>query len=391
MGFDPELRDPGKRSDFKKARRLAETFIHRLNPAIHYLCQKMEFLLLKNFDTAWRVLLRVDESKTFLNAVGGDEFKCEVRLRFEQAVRKRAEIAYNRCSADLQHEVQKLLPYSEQCAAATGMAFAFPEASSTVFKTQEDYRSIIKDHLAKIQFVEGLSVSFQKGIEEGIRTVSNYGSIDPLFFSGLEIAKCALNPVIAHNSKRVSGQDNVLREDQDERTLGFAACLYAHFLPRFIATVDSRMRSDVWACVKDAGLVGELESHMEDSEIIKSAKLKAEKIRHKGRALQERKMQITKILTDLMGIVGTIPSTPHPEPSRSSSYDEEYGNKHEGGVSVAGPGEDMYSNQEVEPDYGYNEPHQVTTAKALPTRSHHSTRTRTSATRTRTRRRVSMV
>jgi GTPase SAR1 family protein len=396
MGFDPELRDPTERSDFKKARRLAETFIHRLNPAIHYLCQKMEFLLLKNFDTAWRVLLRVDESKTFLNAVGGEEFKTEVRLKFEQAVRKRAEIAYDRCSTDLHREVQKLLPYSDQCAAATGMAFAYPEASRTVLKTQENYRSIIKEHLAKIQFVEGLSVSFQKGIEEGIRTVSNYGSIDPLFFSGLEIAKCALNPVIANDFKRVSGQDNVLREDQDERTLGFLACLYAHFLPRFIATVDSRMRCDVWACVKDSGLVGELESHMGDSEIIKSAKLKAEKIRHKGRALQERKMQINKILTDLMGIVEIIPSTPHPAPSRSTgvctegnvgSYDEEYGNNHEGGISVAGPGEEMYGKQEAEPDYGYNEPHQVTTAKALPTR----TRTRTAGTRTRPRRRSSMV
>jgi GTPase SAR1 family protein len=389
MGFDPELRDPTERSDFKKARRFAETFIHRLNPAIHYLCQKMEFLLLKNFDTAWRVLLRVDESKTFLNAVGGEEFKTEVRLKFEQAVRKRAEIAYDRCSTDLHREVQKLLPYSDQCAAATGMAFAYPEAARIVIKTQENYRSIIKEHLAKIQFVEGLSVSFQKGIEEGIRTVSNYGSIDPLFFSGLEIAKCALNPVIAHNFKRVSGQDKVLREDQDERTLGFVACLYAHFLPRFIATVDSRMRSDIWGCVKDAGLVGELESHMEDSETIKSTKVKTEKIRHKGRALQERKMHINKILTDLMGIVEIIPSTPHPVCTEgdAGSCDEEYGNNHEGGVSVAGPGEEMYGKQEAEPDYGYNEPHQVTTAKALPTR----TRTRTSGTRTRARRRYSMM
>ena len=86
---------------------------------------------------------------------------------------------------------------------------------------------------------------------------------------------------------------------------------------------------------------------------------------------------------------------PNPTPSSWSnrvytegSYGEEYGNNHESGISVAGPGEEMYgTKQEAEPDYGYNEPHQVSTAKAQPTRS----RTRTSGIRTRPRRRSSMV
>jgi hypothetical protein len=109
IGLDPEMQDSG-RGDFKTAKRLAEIYIQRLAPAVHYLCQKMEFLLLKNFDTAWRVLLRFDESKTFTGeAVGGEEFKTEVRLQFQQAVRKRAGIAYDRCFSDLHHGLQKLV------------------------------------------------------------------------------------------------------------------------------------------------------------------------------------------------------------------------------------------------------------------------------------------
>jgi hypothetical protein len=50
LGTDPELSDPYK-GDFKKAKRLAEIHIVRLVPALHYLCQKMEYLLQVNFET----------------------------------------------------------------------------------------------------------------------------------------------------------------------------------------------------------------------------------------------------------------------------------------------------------------------------------------------------
>jgi len=126
------LSDPYK-GDFKKAKRLAEVYIVRLVPALHYLVQKMEYLLLVNFDTAWRVLLRSKEQRNVVEAVSGgdtDSFQQEVRSCFRDAIRKRAAIAYDRCFSDLENELLKLMPYQRDSAPVTGMMFAFPDSES---------------------------------------------------------------------------------------------------------------------------------------------------------------------------------------------------------------------------------------------------------------------
>ena len=50
VGTNTEIKDPN-RHDFLKATRLMEVYVMRLVPALQYLCQKLEFLLLKNYDS----------------------------------------------------------------------------------------------------------------------------------------------------------------------------------------------------------------------------------------------------------------------------------------------------------------------------------------------------
>eukprot|EP00957_Ditylum_brightwellii_P051568 3910744-Ditylum_brightwellii.AAC.1 len=67
VGIDPEINTS---NEVKKAKRLAEIYIGRLIPALQYLCQKMEFILLNIFDTAWHSLMRKDYYANIASAVG---------------------------------------------------------------------------------------------------------------------------------------------------------------------------------------------------------------------------------------------------------------------------------------------------------------------------------
>jgi hypothetical protein len=82
--------------------------------------------------------------------------------------------------------LQKLLPYSEERAAVTGMLFAYVDASQNVLKAQEDYRSIMKSHL-KITFFDGFPEPFLKGVEDGIEVFCDCGSVDPSYLLGYRL------------------------------------------------------------------------------------------------------------------------------------------------------------------------------------------------------------
>jgi len=328
VGIDPEMSNP-KLFDFKKVKRLAQIYAHRINPAVHYLCQKLEFLLHKNFDTAWRSLLRTRKHKMLLEAVGEKSLKAEFRRHFQHAIRKKAAIAYGKCFSDLQHEVHKLAPYSMDRPAVTGMLFAFSGIAEDMIKTKKKYHEAVKQEIRSI-FPENFPTTVLVGIETGIDLLSEAGSIDPLLFSGLHIVKSVLGPSNSFPSKikrskinnPVIGAEN-LSEDRDERLLGLSACLYAHILPRFISTVDARLRMDLWATVKDENLIEELESFLSRSESVRQAKLRADECAKRAQFLTEKEAQIRTAYSQLVTVCDKLPNVP---PPINSYENNEYAN-----------------------------------------------------------------
>jgi len=343
LGTDPELSDPYK-GDFKKAKRLAEVYIVRLVPALHYLCQKMEYLLLVNFDTAWRVLLRSAEQRNVVEAVSGgdgDAFEQEVRACFRNAIRKRAAIAYDRCFSDLENELLKLMPYQSDSAPVTGMMFAFPD--SDAFPDDSVTTAAAKEtcnNYLKTLFPDGDPAPIVQGVEQGLALISEGGSIGTIIFAGLQIVKPFLLDAYTrgqqkyNNGDRRSSKDDVRRsgkknlrsnmassrmsesfrgsfadansplppvgglaEARNLRLLGFSAVLYVHFLPRFISTIDGRMRGHLWSNLKS--LEREIREEVSKSSLIKAAMKKNLELDKKIKILEEKEQRIADSLLEL--------------------------------------------------------------------------------------------
>lgn len=289
VGTNTEIKDP-HRHDFLKATRLMEVYVMRLVPALHYLCQKLEFLLLKIFDTAWRSRRRTGTNKELLEVIGEAHFRTEARTVFRDSIRKSAAIAYGASLSDLNNDISKLLPYATDSAAVSGMLFAFPETAESILNVHTEYRNVFAKavktkviaHMSDIFLDEGLP-SVLRGIEDGIDVITMAGSIDPLLVAGL--GTCREMVWATWKRDRAESQrgrdervDDERMEERDERLLGFTCVLYSHFLPRFIATIDSRMRRDLWASVDDTRAIENIRESVIQSNILRVASAKVEKI-----------------------------------------------------------------------------------------------------------------
>jgi len=276
VGTDPEI---AQSNQFKKAKRLAEIYMGQLTPALQYLCQKMEFILLKIFDTAWCSLMKKDYYANIAAAVG-DSFKLIIKDNYRQAVLKSAQLAYNRAFFDLDNEVHKLLPYQVGSPSVTAMKYAFPADKDNIERVMQIYYEQISENV-KEHYKEEMDLNsndigaqLQKGIIEGISILADGGVISPLLFAGITITRAALSVVSKSLEKQnrlapMSNANILLAEDLDQRSLGFAVGLYAHFLPRFIASIDGRMRAEIWSSVKNTPLNESIRQGVVKSHLIK--------------------------------------------------------------------------------------------------------------------------
>ena len=269
----------------------------------------MEFLLLGIFDTAWRTLLRTDNCSTFIEAVGGDKFKAEVRGAFILAVRESAAIACNKCFSDLNSEVSKVIPCEKTRPSVSGMAFACPDAAADVGRRVQDCAKVsdlVKSMSEQVMgdiFTEDFSSAVLGGIRAGISLLATVGVIDLLLLDGLRLVKSAFKMASQHlynkKNKKKSGlldknksEPGPLDEDVDEHLLGFACAIYAHFLPRFISTIDARMRSDIWASVKDKDYDVVIAETVVESAVMKKAKSSVTSFRRQIQRLKKRRTLI---------------------------------------------------------------------------------------------------
>jgi len=263
VGIDPEINTS---NEVKKAKRLAEIYIGRLIPALQYLCQKMEFILLNIFDTAWHSLMRKDYYANIASAVG-ERFKSIVKDNYRQAVAKSARLAYNRAFFDLDNEVNKLLPYQAGSPSVTAMKFAFPGNKDNIERVMAIYHEkvsgSVKDHYSEeldmTSDSDGIGKQLKEGILLGIGLLADGGVISPLLFAGIVIMRAAVTAVSKSLQKKrmlapSSGAQVMLAEDVDQKSLGFAVGLYSHFLPRFISSIDGRMRAEIWSSMKNTPL-----------------------------------------------------------------------------------------------------------------------------------------
>lgn len=308
VGTNTEIKDPN-RHDFLKATRLMEVYVMRLVPALQYLCQKLEFLLLKIFDTAWRARLKMGSNKELVELIGESSFRAEARARFRDSVRQSSAIAYGTSLTDLNNDVNKLLPYSTDSAAVSGMLFAFPDAADNIVTLHNEYRNVfanavkkkVTQHMSEIFASEGLPTVL-KGIEDGIDIIATAGSIDPLLIAGL--GTCRDMVASTWKGQRSPNRPSVdeRMEDRDERLLGFTCVLYSHFLPRFIATIDSRMRRELWGSVDDTRAIEAIRDAVLDSSSFKRASLKVGGIQASVDALKVKELKLREAydqLTDM--------------------------------------------------------------------------------------------
>ena len=308
VGTNTEIKDPN-RHDFLKATRLMEVYVMRLVPALQYLCQKLEFLLLKIFDTAFRARLKMGSNKELVELIGESSFRMEARNRFRDSVRKSAAIAYGTSLADLNNDVSKLLPYSTDSAAVSGMLFAFPDAADSILNLHNEYRNVfanavkkkVTQHMSEIFLDEGLPTVL-KGIEDGIDIIATAGSIDPLLIAGLGTCREMVSTTWKrHRSENRRSVDERM-EARDERLLGFTCVLYSHFLPRFIATIDSRMRRELWGSVDNTRAIEDIREAVMDSNVFKQAGSKVESIKAKLDVLKVKEAKLREAynkLTDM--------------------------------------------------------------------------------------------
>jgi len=269
VGTDPEVATSS--DTFKKAKRLAEIYMGQLVPALQYLCQKMEFVLLKIFDTAWYSLMRKDHYANIAVAVG-DSFKMIIKDNYRQAVLKSARLAYNRAFFDLDNEVHKLLPYQMGSPSVTAMKFAFPGDKDNIERVMLMYQEKISKNVKKHYTEElelspdgrnsgddGIGMQMKLGIMQGVTLLADGGVITPLVFAGITVLRHCVG-IISESLESQNKLANLsegkimLSEDLDQRALGFAVGLYAHFLPRFISSIDGRLRAEIWSSMKNTPL-----------------------------------------------------------------------------------------------------------------------------------------
>jgi hypothetical protein len=273
VGSDSEM--PGDTFEIKKAKRQAELYIGRLLPAVQYLCQKMEFLLMKVFDTAWLSVESQENNAKIADVLGRDSFKSVVKGILCHEISKSGTLAYHRVFGDLRNEVYKLTPYEKNSPSVTGMKFAFPKQIGDIDLTMKGYSdkvsSVVKSY--NEEKCPNPYGALKKGILFGLNLLADAGSVTPLITVGLSILKEAVTSICTaledqHNS--ASGP-LPLSEDADQHALGVAVALYSHFLPRFIASIDGRVRSDLWT-IKNAARKEATKERVMKSTIVMSRK-----------------------------------------------------------------------------------------------------------------------
>jgi GTPase SAR1 family protein len=332
IGINPDAKDPNC-WDYVKVRRLVGMYANRLTPAVHFLCQKMEFLLLKNFDTAWAALIRFPDTKAFVKMVGEKKLHDEIHGRYREIVRKKAEIAFGKCISDLRNEANKFFPYTRGSAPSGGMMLAYPNAVLEIEHAMTKYDSKWKDFITSLKtelFPEGLV----SGIEFGLDIIAAFGSIDPLLFSGLLVVQKLILPATKKMLKKPSlgGKGNL--EDRDEHLLGVARAIYANFLPRFIATVEARMRSDLWGSDTDTLVESELETYLKQSPVLMLAKDQAKAEEEELIRLKEQKEELRKAHIKCVKTEATYPETA--QPVRVRQYKEDGTDEKENDLETEG-------------------------------------------------------
>jgi hypothetical protein len=288
LGSDPD-RGPGDEGYYKPAKRLATYYVNRLIPAVEYLCRKVEFLMTKIFDVAWLSMMNKPCYARIAAAFGIEAFKREVKeILHEQGFKKSGQLAYNRAFFDLQNEIYKFLPFQESSPAVTAMKFAFPERASDIAVRKEEYRKKIAGPIEE-HFKAALAGAFNdpspsavpvfavealtQGVLIGIGALAVSGPISPLVFVGLEVLKVSIglirDQLVARMKTMGKGAHN---STVDETALGFAVCMYAHFLPQFVASIDGRMRADLWESLKNTPHTNGLEEAIVKSRCVQEKK-----------------------------------------------------------------------------------------------------------------------
>uniref|UniRef100_A0A7S2IH97 Uncharacterized protein n=1 Tax=Helicotheca tamesis TaxID=374047 RepID=A0A7S2IH97_9STRA len=358
VGTDPEI---ASSDDLKRAKRLAEIYMGRLTPALQYLCQKMEFILLKIFDIAWHSLLRKDNYANIAIAVG-DSFKSIVRKEFREAVLKSGRLAYNRAFFDLDNEVHKLLPYQSGSPSVTAMKFAFPSDRDDIERVMSMYQDKISKNVKKHYNEElqlspdggsgddGIGMQLKLGIMQGIALLADGGVITPLVFAGITVLRQSVALISESLKQRdklanLADSGTLLSEEKDQRSLGFAVGLYAHFLPRFISSVDGRLRAEIWSSMKNVPLNESIKHGVTKSHLIKKM-MKQDHINARVATLTEQVDTLESFRDEMQAFMSKRPST---QPT-STSGSIDIGPKSNGFGGGSG-GSGGIAPSEIQPDF----------------------------------------
>ena len=290
---------PNQDTRVLQMKRLAEGYIKRLIPGVEYVCQKMEFLLLKIFDTAWLSLLEKPKYRDIVSAVGsnsfGVSFKTSVKKIFREALEGSARLAYNQAFFDLDNEIYKLQPILPGRAA---MKSPFP-GNVSVEEVQHEYRRRISkvaksDYEAQVNqlFPKGIILeALKNGIIGGIEILAEVGIINPLFFLGLHVLKSTV--ILISDAWKSRKRDKASPQDiQELQKLGEAVCMYTHFVPSFISSVDARMRAVLWESLKNVPLNKWIEKQVQDSEMVQEKKNKRESNKAKITSLETERKEV---------------------------------------------------------------------------------------------------
>ena len=274
-GTNPFQNDP-RGSTTSTILELVAAYIRRLEPAIKYLCQKVEFLKLLSFDSAMRAMERNDNHKDFLEAFGKERIKEVVRDNFRRKlVKEAARVAYFQCVRALRNESRRILPYGAESASSAGMGFAFEEGdTATMQQKRKKYETDVKATL--LTACEEVFDDDQKkspgnkrgkwlaeGAPEALGLIACFCAIDPLIFTGLQLLKAGLMTVVEQMKQRAdeknkANKTNNETENKEEKDfvvlLGAAASVYAQILPGFIATIDGEVRGELWGQIASTSL-----------------------------------------------------------------------------------------------------------------------------------------
>jgi hypothetical protein len=278
VGTNPNMSPPGKLDAYKRANRLAKVYIGELVPGVQFLCQKLEFLILRIFEIAWISLSKKPDYALVISALGPG-FKEVVASSLATAVRSSARLAYNRAFFDLDNEAFKLFPYQGNSPAASGLSFAFKNRKDAIEKIQQEYKTTVAkafmtecEKVVKKDLDPSMSESLNDGFLFGINLLAEVGAINPLVFVGLHVVKAALRQIQKawdrRSQSKSGGGGN--EENLDLKALGLATSLYLHFLPRFISTVDGRMRADIWSSLNNTPKNHETIETVVVSELVRS-------------------------------------------------------------------------------------------------------------------------